>query len=202
MGHDGGLEVQGLEAEIEGMRRGTKSILFGVHQFIIHPIVVLIAWVKLYGRPNWKEFVCIIIHDWGYWGKRKMDDEEGERHPEWAARFALLWLDWGDLETKGFTYFDLCLYHSRHLAKARGVEPSRLCWADKLSILYEPWWFYLPRAWASGELQEYREAAAKGWGISLSATHREWYRFVQEKLAILAREQKGDAVPYVNQVKG
>ena len=51
-------------------------------------------------------------------------------------------------------HYELCLYHSRHFAKTADAEPSRLCWADKLSILYEPWWLYLPRAWAS--LQGYR----------------------------------------------
>ncbi|MCK5235828.1 MAG: hypothetical protein KAR06_02490, partial [Deltaproteobacteria bacterium] len=59
---------------------GTKSLLFGVHQFIWHPITVLIAWCKLYGWPTWPELVCIIVHDWGYWGKPNMDGPEGEKH--------------------------------------------------------------------------------------------------------------------------
>ena len=181
------------------MNTGTKSLLFGVHQIFIHPVVVLIAWTKLYGWPNWKELVCIIIHDWGYWGKKNMDDEEGESHPEWAAKAAHGLLDFPRLYT--FTYFNLCLYHSRHYARNYGVEPSKLCWADKLSILYEPWWFYLPRAWMSGELTEYRKLAAKAAFISEEKTHREWYRWIQEKLSILAREKRGDAVPYANSKK-
>lgn len=57
------------------MKTGTKSLLFGVHQFIWHPLTVLLAWIKLYGWPAWEELVCIIIHDWGYWGKSNMDGE-------------------------------------------------------------------------------------------------------------------------------
>ena len=181
------------------MKRGTKSLLFGVHQFIIHPIVVLLAWMELYGRPNWKEFICIVIHDWGYWEKRKMDDEDGERHPIWAAAFALRRLDRKKYdEPFEPRYFNLCLFHSRHYARKHNGKPSRLCWADKLSISYEPWWFYLPRAWASGELKEYRALSREGWGVPSSASHREWFKLAQEKLVTLAREQKGDAVPYVN----
>lgn len=37
--------------------------------------------------------------------------------------------------------------------------PSPLCYADKLVPSIEPWWFYLPRAWASGELWEYLSRA-------------------------------------------
>ena len=46
----------------------------------------------------------------------------------------------------------LVLLHSRRYAKVHGLEPSKLCWADKLSIMYDPEWFYLLRARASGEL--------------------------------------------------
>ncbi|MCE5265708.1 MAG: hypothetical protein LLG97_19540 [Deltaproteobacteria bacterium] len=173
------------------MKTGTKSILFGVHQFVIHPIVVLIAWITLYGRPNWKTMICIVIHDWGYWGKARMDDEDGERHPEWAADF--VWDMFHDMDM-----WALCMFHSRHHARSRNAEPSRLCWADKLSIIYEPWWFYLPRAWASGELQEYRITAAKGGFFPAWKSNRKWYEWIQERFTKLAKEKRGDAVPYAN----
>lgn len=172
------------------MKVGRKSLLFGVHQFLWHPITVLAAWLHLYGRPSWKELVCIIIHDWGYWFAPNMDGPEGEQHPLFAARLAGKWL--------GPEYFDLCLYHSRHYSRHVGVEPSKLCWADKLSIKYEPWWLYLPRAWASGELKEYRQVAANGGFIPLSASNKVWYLWVQDRLLRLGIEKKGDAVPYAN----
>ena len=34
------------------MRVGTKSILFGVHNFVLHPPLVAIAWWRLYGFPR------------------------------------------------------------------------------------------------------------------------------------------------------
>lgn len=171
------------------MKVGQRSLLFGVHQFIWHPITVLIAYWKLYGRPNWPEIVCIFIHDWGYWFCANMDGPEGERHPEYAARLAGKWF--------GPRYYDLCLYHSRHYARTADALPSKLCWADKLSIAYEPWWFYLPRAWLSGELREYRQKAAEAGFISQSAGHREWFCWIKSWLANQGTQQKS-AVRMVN----
>lgn len=173
------------------MKVGTKSLLFGVHQVFWHPVTVLIAWWKLYGRPSWKELICIIVHDWGYWGSPNMDGKEGEMHPGRGA--LLMWRLFLDMQ-----YYELVMFHSRHYARQFNREPSKLCWADKLSILYEPWWFYIPRAWLSGELFEYRIIAAGCGFIPLSASHREWFCWVKERLAKIGREQRGDVVPYCN----
>lgn len=56
---------------------GTRSLLFGVHQFLWHPWTVYRAWRYLYGKPTWREVVCIFLHDLGYFGKPNMDGEEG-----------------------------------------------------------------------------------------------------------------------------
>lgn len=74
------------------MRVGTKSVLFGAHQFLIHPCFVALAWWKLYGFPRqpWL-WVAFFVHDLGYWGKPEMDGEEGEQHPRWGAG-VLYWL--------------------------------------------------------------------------------------------------------------
>lgn len=173
------------------MKTGTKSLLFGVHQFLIHPIVVWIAWYKLYGFPDWRECFCIFIHDWGYFGKKNMDDEEGEKHPELAAKIA------GFLF--GDKYRNLCLYHSRHYARKFGADPSSLCWADKLSITYEKWWIYLPRALLSGELKEYRVCADRGGLVPASYTHREWFHAMCEKFRKLANSKDVRSIPYTNE---
>ena len=172
------------------MKTGTKSLLFGVHQVLWHPLTVFLAWMSLYGWPNWKDIICIIIHDWGYWQSPNMDGAEGEKHPEFAARLAGMLF--------GETYRDLCLLHSRHYSRQLIREPSKLCWADKLSALYEPTWFYLFRARLSGELFEYRKVAAEGGFFPLSSTDKEWFIWVRARLIKIGREQKGDAVPYVN----
>lgn len=173
------------------MKTGMKSLLFGVHQFIWHPITVWLAWLRLYGRPTWRESVCIIIHDWGYWFTPNMDGPEGERHPEFGAHIA------GKLF--GRAYYELVLLHSRHYAKIVGKEPSKLCWADKLSILYDPKWFYLIRAISSGEIKEYRQNA-KGW-IPLERSHSFWFDWIKLKFIKLAEERKADGVPYMSQRK-
>ena len=171
------------------MTTGTKSLLFGVHQFVWHPFTVLLAWWKLYGRPGWRELVCIVIHDWGYWGSPNMDDGRGEQHPRAGATMALSLF--GDLR-----YYDLVLCHSRHLARRIGLTPSLLCWPDKLSILFDPPWFYLFRARLSGEIKEYRTMAALANFVPLSATDREWLSVIRGKFEVLAREQRGDVVEY------
>lgn len=152
------------------MKIGTKSLLFGVHQVFLHPLFVFVAWIKLYGWPNWKEIVCIVIHDWGYWGCGDMDGEEGERHTKWAALKALKYLDGCNLELailkamgperdyslfENSKYYYLCLCHSRFLSEKLGKTPSKLCWADKLgSALYPPWlWVLLGTL--TGEIKEY-----------------------------------------------
>jgi hypothetical protein len=130
------------------MKIGTKSILFGAHQFLIHPIFVALAWWSLYGFPwDIRLWVTFVIHDWGYWGLSEMDNEEGEKHVEWAAQKMTRWFgpQWGIF----------CRYHSRFYARKHGVAVSRLCVADKYAMWWTPTWLYVPFAWATGEIQEY-----------------------------------------------
>lgn len=198
------------------MKTGTKSLLFGVHQFIWHPLTVWLAWVWMFHvLPTWRETICIIIHDWGYWGKANMDDEEGETHPELGAKIAYWLFDkqlargsWNPLKVlhdvllwdsrSNGDYKQLCLYHSRHYARRACQDPSPLCWVDKLCILFDPWWLYLPRAWASGELFEYRKVAEDAGFIKQSESHRVWYRWIRDRFIKLGKGKRGDVVPYCN----
>jgi hypothetical protein len=183
------------------MRIGTKSLLIGVHQFIWHPYLVTLAWRKLYGSwPNWKELVCIFIHDWGYWGCPNMNGPEGDQHPERGSEIADFLF--------GMEYSDLCLCHSRYMVRKLNeyhqhlgfpqvkFEPSKLCWADKYSLWLEPDWFYLLRARLSGELAEHRELSAsklsKG-GIGYEVSDREWLHHVKDyfREQALAQEDLG-----------
>lgn len=135
------------------MKVGTKSILFGAHQFLIHPLFVAYAWWKLYGFPfDPRLWVAFFVHDLGYWGKPNMDGEEGERHPIWGATFMGVLF--------GLPWFTFCCYHSRFLAKKFDRPYSKLCPADKLAVALEPWWFYLPRVIISGEIKEYMKLGA------------------------------------------
>jgi hypothetical protein len=149
------------------MKLGTKSLLFGVHQVIWHPIVVLRAWIYLYGWPTWRELICIIVHDWGYWGKPNLDGREGLYHPLLGATIA--WKLFGE------KYGKLCLGHSRSYAKHNGVKLSKLCWADKYAFVFDPYWFYIIRAKLSGELKEIRQWCTEQGYVDISVSNREWY---------------------------
>jgi hypothetical protein len=152
------------------MKVGTKSVLFGVHAFWWHPIVVAISWVKLYDFP-WdpRIWIAFFVHDLGYFGCPNMDGEEGEKHPEFGAKIMHVFDKWkvtctntriGSFvevkrEFRSFKWHDFSLYHSRFYAKKAGAFPSKLCFADKLSVCYDPYWFYMLRATLSGEIKEY-----------------------------------------------
>lgn len=170
------------------MRVGTKSVLFGVHCFLLHPWFVFAAWWKLYGFP-WdpRLWFAFFLHDLGYWGKPNMDGPEGEKHVEWAAKMMHKWFDRPDRncqachgdgthleETKkkwqlyvrctecgAWEWWHFCLYHSRFYAKRDRRRFSKLCVADKLAIALTPAWLYLPMVRLSGEIQEYMELARK-----------------------------------------
>lgn len=167
------------------MKIGTKSILFGVHQFLFHPLVVCLAWRKLYRKwPRWQETVAILCHDLGYWGCPNIDGEEGKRHPYKGARLAAeigsvvsgRYSNWGVIH-------DFTLYHSRDLAKAHGAPVSKLYAADKYCIFYEPGWFYLLRARASGELAEFKQRAVDSGHLKPDATDSEWLQFYRANVA-------------------
>jgi len=130
------------------MKIGTRSVLFGAHQFLIHPVFVAYAWWRLYGIPlDPRLWIAFIVHDLGYLGKPNMDGPEGEKHPIWAAEFMH--------GLFGHEWWLLCIGHSRFYAKKIGITPSPLCMADKLAVALEPVWLYLPRVILTGEIKEY-----------------------------------------------
>jgi hypothetical protein len=169
------------------MKIGTKSVLFGAHQFILHPLLCALAWWRLYGFP-WdpRLWLAFVVHDLGYVGKAEMDGPEGELHVEWGARLM------GRLF--GPKWYDLCVYHSRFRAKQDGRKPSRLCIADKYLIVLEPAWLYLPRVRLSGEVREYMSKAHAGGKYSTMnlATRNQlaWYKSVQAYLRKWVAEHK------------
>lgn len=148
------------------MNVGTKSILFGVHQFLWHPWTVGRAWRLIHGRwPTFSQWLCIFVHDIGYWGCPNMDGPEGREHPVRGAGLAGR-LVMGFFLLRGSSFYETCLAagyaydftigHSTHYAnKNSGGVVSHLYLADKASILFDPPWFYLLRGWLSGEVAEY-----------------------------------------------
>ena len=141
------------------MKIGTKSILFGVHQFILHPLMVARAWNIIYHkRPTLHEWCAIITHDLGYWGSPDMDGESGERHPEYSANW------WWNKGKFGRNVGIEILGHSRFYAGKNGEGLSRLFKADKLSMALYPRWSYLLLGNLSGEIKEYMDHSNNGNG--------------------------------------
>ncbi len=177
------------------MNVGTKSILFGVHQFAIHPVLVALAWWKLYGFPfDPRLWVAFFVHDIGYFGKPNMDGEEGETHPVVGARIISRLLDDPRSPLGGRHWYFFCLLHSRFYSKKLGLPYSRLCVADKLAISVTPRWLYLLQAWATGELIEYMSDKA-GRTPASGRTAYQWITEVQDYCRAWAfehRDQKPD----------
>lgn len=162
---DGGNHLEFTESS---MNIGTKSLLFGVHQFLFHPVTVGLAWRKCYNRwPRWYEWVAIICHDLGYWGKPNMDGVEGQTHPERGAEIAYR-ISFKIARLLGYGAWalqlsnkvrELSLYHSTHYAQKAGKPVSELYLPDKVSVLFDPCWLYLLRSRSSGEVYEYIQNA-------------------------------------------
>lgn len=180
------------------MAIGTRSLLFGVHCFLIHPFFVAFSWCRLYGFPyDPRLWVAFFLHDIGYWGKPNMDGPEGERHAELGAAVVgfLFGPDWRD-----FT-----LLHSRTYARLMGRTPSPLCAADKLVVYYTPWWLYFPFAFATGELREYMAqsgaSAPQGGFFSQVAAFRIWYAGLQQELRLWAERYVAKPVETPAQIR-
>ncbi len=141
---------------------GTRSVLFGAHCFLTHPWFVAAAWTRLFGFPfDPRYWAAFFVHDLGYWGLTNIDGPEGEKHPEFGA-WIMSWFDdeyancskcyeypsdapgeWPSCprcKAQRTRWRDFSLYHSRYYAKAHGAQPSKLCFADKLSFTLTPRW--------------------------------------------------------------
>jgi hypothetical protein len=182
-------------------KRGTASILFGVHQFVWHPFTVWRAWRYLYKRnPTAYELIAIICHDLGYWGKPDMDGPEGQTHPEGGAKIAMYLAYWlarlrgrkyEDAVLIGLIIYKLSLFHSTHYSQAKGAKVSSLYLPDKVCVLFDPSWFYLLRARLSGELQEYVSNANQRKEAEISFNQPEvWFAWYRQRMHRKAAEYR------------
>lgn len=168
------------------MKIGTKSLLFGCHQFLIHPLFTMAAYRKLYGpMKDYRIAVACFVHDWGYWGQPNIDGMEGKWHPIAGASLCDKWFDCGSLE---YPWFHFCIGHSAFTSTRLVIQKSRLYYADKLAFCLEPWWLYLPRVILSGEIKEFREQFPQK-----DLTNRQWF----EQLKVWTMEK----VSYYNEAE-
>ena len=124
------------------MKQGNWSVLFGCHS-LIHSLIVMIAWIKLYRRlPSWWQVICIFIHDIGHWGKDYLDDyEQKKRHGELGAKIAS--------RLFGQKGYDLIAGHNPY----NGSSKSLLHDPDKYSWVIAPIWWMVSNTWFEPKLQ-------------------------------------------------
>jgi len=115
------------------MKEGTKTVLFGAHS-IFHSIFVIQAWKLIYGTyPKFWQFVCIFLHDIGYFGTNFLTEQTNEGHAELGARIAS--------RLFGKKGFDLIAGHSRSTATKFKIPLSELEAPDDYSWIIAPKWF-------------------------------------------------------------
>lgn len=114
------------------MRQGTVSVLFGCHS-VMHSILVVLAWRRLYGGwPRLWQVVCIFLHDIGHWGTDYLDNH-GEKKEHWILGADIAWDLFG---------IDAYLFTAGHCVHS-GVPESKLYKADKYSYYIAPtWWLW------------------------------------------------------------
>jgi len=100
----------------------------------MHPLLVLVAWIKLNRSfPSFYEFVCIMIHDVGHVGKNYLSDVK-EKHKHWELGAMLAQKLFG---YKGY------LMVAGHTMQS-GHKRSKLYLPDKYSWIIAPlWWLRL-----------------------------------------------------------
>lgn len=144
---------------------GTRTYLFGAHQFLLHPLFVMLAWYRLFGfTMDPRIYLAAFLHDIGYIGCHEIDGPEGSQHPLLGGHimFLLFGYDWG--------VFTTC--HSRELAKSYGFQPSKLAAADKLSMALIPNKWLCVLQWLSGEIELYHPGLT--WQRQIEITR--WYQ--------------------------
>ncbi len=148
------------------MTQGTKSFLFGCHQFLLHPYFILKAWRFWYGKyPNWRKIICIFIHDIGIIGLNYLEKGQKDGHSYKGAYLAYKLFDknrkWGS-----FCAGDFCVGHTDESLYPR----SKLFIPDKISYLFAPLWWL---RWCT-----YFEGFLKRAGIS----HLQWREMVKQNM--------------------
>lgn len=196
------------------MNVGTKSLLFGVHCFFIHPYYVWKGYCKLHGFTLHPAILtACLVHDWGYWGCPNMDGPEGKLHP-WLGgqimhkvfdrtptkeiqRVPIQYVDKGGALVNGTTILttykpketkwkDFTRFHSKSYAKMFNAEPSKLYAADKLAYVLTPDWLYKLHCLLTGEYKEYLAEWENHTGNKV--TFNEWRKHLKNR--VLSEEIK------------
>ena len=144
------------------MQEGTKSVLFGCHNPIIHGVLVLFTWrIEYKSWPKVWQIICIFIHDIGVWGKPYISDPKSKNgHWKKGAYFAawlfnLKLLRSFKLENKPF------LLIAGHCPSESKYPQSMLFYPDKKSWLIAPTWWL----WSNYLIENFKVTTPREWKI-------------------------------------
>lgn len=86
-------------------------------------------------------------------------------HPIYKYEFLVF-----NMQVRKTKWRDFTMNHSRHWAKKNGMQPSKLCFADKMAFSVVPKWMYLPMVTATGEILEYMRQVGHVYPVNLKPT--------------------------------
>lgn len=169
---------------------GLKSLLFGAHQFILHPLFVLMAWIRLFGMVwDIRFLLAVLMHDWGYAAAAKMDRQATVHHVSLGGK--IIGRLFGDV------WGNFARLHSKRFAQSCELPVSPLCIADKCSMLYYPRVLYFVQTILTGELNSYMMASGfgdqrklrglRGWKLRWD-NYIHWSNTLRLNAVILCRE--------------
>lgn len=154
------------------MKEGTRSYLFGCHQFLLHPLWVLLAWRLEYKSwPKWWEIIAIFLHDIGICGRQYLSNDEakiGHWRKGTHLSFYIVRKLTGSICKGAILAGFLC---AGHCPEESNFPESKLSRADKRSWLVAPMWWLWFNYWV--------EWQGKGLGVTKPL---EWKKLVAENL--------------------
>jgi len=131
------------------MTEGTKSYLIGCHQFLMHPLWVIMAWRLIYKSwPRWWELICIFLHDIGIVGRQYLSNNKGKKgHWEKGAILSqniIFWYFPIKYASHSIDAFYMC---AGHCPEESSFPESKLFRADKMSRVIMPTLLMWPEYW-------------------------------------------------------
>lgn len=130
------------------MKEGTKSVLFGCHNPLMHGIWVLMAWRLEYKSwPKWWELIGIFLHDIGVWERQYLSDDKakiGHWKKGAALSYTFVWyFSKKDIYQTSHTGWKAFSFVAGHCPEESKYQESKLARADKRSWVVAPmWWLW------------------------------------------------------------